>query len=144
MLVYQGRTSTSSTCSQSIQQLFHLYLPMATHSLCWWAGNLPSLTLCAHPASSVVFRAPVQFCVSTMASTLSPTKEVLPFLFWFLWLVGPDDHHWNRAEVTGMSAMVKYPQRVSEKRIRAQNFLCILPVTDRFPAAVITCPEEKM
>lgn len=42
MLVYQGRTSTSVLVLNRYAQLFHLYLPMATHSLCWWTGLLMS------------------------------------------------------------------------------------------------------
>lgn len=92
MLVYQGRTSTSSTCSQSIHAAFpfifandHTFpLLMSRASdgqeLFLPSGSAPILPP-PQPQLHVVFRAPVQFCLSTMASTVSPTKEVLPFLF---------------------------------------------------------------
>lgn len=91
MLVYQGRTSTSSTCSQSIRGAFpfifandHTFPLLMSRATDGQEIFLPSRSAPIlpppQPQLHVVFRALVQFCTSTMASTVRHTKEVLPFL----------------------------------------------------------------
>lgn len=125
-LLRARKSALSGLAHNRCTQLFHLYIPMTTHSFWWWTGLLMGRKPSFPAASSASFTR-IARRLSGSNSNLRVNdgnnchkpKGVLCFLFGFLWLLGQDDHRWSREEVTRKSAMVKYPQRVSANRIRA-------------------------
>lgn len=102
MLVYQGRTSrlfqylfTIDTRSFSIYICQWPHIPFVDGPGCWWTGNLPPsgsapILPTPQPELHMVFRAPIQFCALTMASTVRyqggvPFPFLIPLTHWSRW-----------------------------------------------------------
>lgn len=146
LFIKDTQVGSSSTCSQSIMQLFHLYLPMSTYSLRWWTG----LVMCRNPSFPHTLRPSclllsrnwtwffgLQFNFAHQRwHQLSPTKEV-----------GFDSFDSSvQMIITGVVQRSPGCQPWSNTHrevARRGSEPSELPVyAARFPAAVITCPEK--